>query len=68
MKPIALTRRVEAFFLANPTEELSYEDMAHKFGVEPRQARDAVKTLRMRKLPPVRVLHVVRIAAPVDAA
>ena len=42
----ALTRRILAYYEANPEEWLSIEDMAIKFDCTPKQAQDAVTNLR----------------------
>lgn len=64
MKPTPLTQRIENWFAANPTEELTYSDMAAKFGVPTAKARIAVKHIRRRKSgATVHAIHVVRFGA-----
>jgi DNA-binding GntR family transcriptional regulator len=41
-----LTKRIIDFFAATPGEELSYDDMAQKFGCTRSQACEAVALLR----------------------
>lgn len=47
--PDSLAGRIRSFFAACPDEELTYDDMAVKFGCTPYQARLAVKGLRKRR-------------------
>lgn len=55
-----LPAKILGYFEANPDEELSYADMATKFGVTVDQIRMAMRTL-MHDAPPVlESVHVIR--------
>lgn len=43
-----LPARIEAFFQANPTEYLTYEDISQKFGCTEDEARMAVSGIKKR--------------------
>ena len=57
----SLENRIRQFFLNNPDEELSYIDMAVKFGCSRDSARNAVAELRKGGL--LESLHIVRVPA-----
>lgn len=54
----SLQDRIRKFFDANTDEELTYADMAKKFGCHPDSARNAVR--EMRDMGELESVHVVR--------
>ena len=57
----SLENRIRQFFVNNPSEELTYQDMALKFDCTPNSARNAVGELRKAGM--LESLHVVRMSA-----
>lgn len=61
--PGSLLRRVETFFVDNPDEWLTFEDIAVKFDCTVYQARGAVERLNLRsKVLQLETIRVVRRA------
>lgn len=56
--PGSLQDRIRKFFAANSDEELTYSDMAAKFGCTPDSARNAVR--EMRDMGELESIHVIR--------
>lgn len=56
--PGSLQDRIRKFFEANADEELTYSDMAAKFGCTPGGARNAVR--EMRDMGELESIHVIR--------
>lgn len=58
--PNRLPAKILAFFEANPDEELTYADIAAKFGVSQASARWTVQVLLNDKANPLESVHVIR--------
>lgn len=58
--PDSLAARILAFYAANPDEELSYPDMAVKFGVSEDKARWTMRVLLCERPPVLESVHVIR--------